>query len=421
MKKDTSQQSVEQSEVGLSLEELIRRGARDLIQKAIEVEVQQLLAEYENVRMLGRQRTVVRNGYLPAREVLTAVGNVEVRVPKVRDRSGGGVKFNSALVPPYVRRSARVSAALPWLYLKGISTGDMREALTVLLGDQAKGLSPNVVSRLKAEWATEYANWMKRNLAGSRYVYWWADGVHTSLRGEDDARQCLLVVIGVKLDGTKELVAIGDGLRESKASWLELLRDLKVRGLEVGPRLAVGDGALGFWGALDEIYPEARRQRCWVHKTANVLNAVPKSLQAKAKAQLHAIWMASTRAEAVAAFDRFVQTYQAKYPKAADKLATDRDALLAFYDFPAEHWIHLRTTNPIESTFATVRHRTTRTKNCVARSTFLGLAFKLVQEAEKSWRRIRGHERIAELMRGVLFKDGEPVKEEEQEKQRLAA
>lgn len=421
MKKDTSEQSVEQSEVGLSLEELIRRGARDLIQKAIEVEVQQLLAEYENVRMLGGQRTVVRNGYLPAREVLTAVGNVEVRVPKVRDRSGGGVKFNSALVPPYVRRSARVSAALPWLYLKGISTGDMREALTVLLGDQAKGLSPNVVSRLKAEWATEYANWMKRDLSGSRYVYWWADGVYTSLRGEDDARQCLLVVIGVRLDGTKELVAIGDGLRESKASWLELLRDLKARGLEIGPRLAVGDGALGFWGALDEIYPETRRQRCWVHKTANVLNALPKSLQAKAKAQLHEIWMAPTRAEAVAAFDRFVQTYQAKYPKAADKLVSDRDALLAFYDFPAEHWIHLRTTNPIESTFATVRHRTTRTKNCVSRSTFLGLAFKLVQEAEKSWRRIRGYERIAELMGGVLFKDGEPVKEEEQQQQRLAA
>lgn len=422
MKKDTSQQSVEQSEVGLSLEDLIRRGARDLIQKAVEVEVQQLLAEYENVRMLGGQRTVVRNGYLPAREVLTAVGNVEVRVPKVRDRSGGGVKFNSALVPPYVRRSARVSAALPWLYLKGISTGDMREALTVLLGDQAKGLSANVVSRLKAEWATEYANWMKRDLSDSRYVYWWADGVHTSLRGEDDARQCLLVIIGVRLDGTKELVAIGDGLRESKTSWLELLRDLKARGLEAGPRLAVGDGALGFWGALDEIYPETRRQRCWVHKTANVLNALPKSLQAKAKAQLHEIWMAPARAEAVIAFERFVQTYQAKYPKAADKLVTDRDALLAFYDFPAEHWIHLRTTNPIESTFATVRHRTTRTKNCVSRSTFLGLAFKLVQEAEKSWRRIRGYERIAELMGGVVFKDGEPVKEEEQEQQqRLAA
>lgn len=421
MKKNMGAEPVDQSEVGLSLEELIRRGARDLIQKAIEVEVRQLLVEYENVHTLDGSRAVVRNGYLPAREVLTAVGNVEVRVPKVRDRSGGGTKFNSALVPPYVRRSARVSAALPWLYLKGISTGDMREALTVLVGEQAKGLSSNVVSRLKAEWAAEYTGWMRRDLTGSRYVYWWADGVHTSLRGEDDARQCLLVIIGVKLDGTKELVTIGDGLRESKASWLELLRDLKARGLESGPRLAVGDGALGFWAALDEIYPETRRQRCWVHKTTNVLNALPKRLQAKAKLQLHEIWMAPTRADAVSAFEHFVQTYQAKYPKAVDKLVTDRESLLAFYDFPAEHWIHLRTTNPIESTFATVRHRTTRTKNCVSRSTFLGLAFKLVQEAEKSWRRIRGAERITELMDGVAFKDGEPVKEEEQEQQRLAA
>ncbi len=421
MKKDTKEQSVEQSEVGLSLEELIRRGARDLIQRAIEVEVQQLLAEYENVSILGGHRAVVRNGYLPAREVLTAVGNVEVRVPKVRDRSGSGVKFNSALVPPYVRRSARVSAAVPWLYLKGISTGDMSEALTVLLGDQAKGLSPNVVSRLKAEWASEYNAWMKCGLSASRYVYWWADGVHTSLRAEADNRQCLLVIIGVKLDGTKELVTIGDGHRESKESWLEILRDLKARGLDVGPRLAVGDGALGFWAALDEIYPETARQRCWVHKTANVLNALPKSIQSKAKAALHEIWMAPTRAAAVDAFNRFVSAYQAKYPKAVDKLIKDKDALLAFYDFPAEHWVHIRTSNPIESTFATVRHRTTRTKNCVSRSTFLGLAFKLVREAEKSWRRIRGVDRIPELMGGTVFQDGLPVNEKEQQQQRLAA
>jgi transposase-like protein len=233
--------------------------------------------------------------------------------------------------------------------------------------------------------------------------------------------RCLLVIIGVTLEGTKELVTIGDGLRESKASWLELLRDLKERGLEMGPRLAVGDGALGFWGALDEIYPETRAQRCWVHKSANVLNALPKSLQAKAKAALHQIWMAPTRAAALSAFKQFVHTYQAKYPKAAEKLLKDRDALLAFYDFPAEHWVHLRTTNPIESTFATVRHRTTRTKNCVTRSTFLGLSFKLVQEAQKSWRRIKKAERIAELMHGVVFADGVPVKQQEQEQQRFAA
>jgi transposase-like protein len=419
--KDTKKASAEQSEMGLSLEELIRRGARELIQKAIEVEVRELLAEYESVKMLGGQRAVVRNGYLPERQVLTAVGPIEVRVPKVRDRSGTGVKFNSALVPPFVRRSRRMSAALPWLYLKGISTGDMREALTVLVGEQAKGLSPNVVARLKGEWVTEYGAWMKRDLSASRYVYWWADGIHTGLRQQDDARQCLLVIIGVRPDGSKELVTIGDGLRESKQSWLDVLRDLKTRGLEVGPRLAVGDGALGFWAALDEVYPQTRHQRCWVHKTGNVLNALPKALQAKAKADLHEIWMAPTRAMAVAAFDHFLKTYGAKYPKATDKLIRDRDALLAFYDFPAEHWLHLRTTNPIESTFATVRHRTTRTKNCVSRSTFLGLAFKLVQEAEKSWRRIRGVERIAELLAGTVFKDGIPASANDETQQRLAA
>jgi len=419
--KDTKNGMAEQSEMGLSLEELIRRGARELIQKAIEVEVQELLAEYGNVKMLGGQRAVVRNGYLPAREVLTAIGNVEVRVPKVRDRSGAGIKFNSALVPPFVRRSQRISAALPWLYLKGISTGDMREALTVLLGDEAKGLSPNVVSRLKSEWATEYAGWMKRDLSASRYVYWWVDGIHTGLRQENDARQCLLVIVGVTPEGQKELVTIGDGLRESKESWLDVLRDLAARGLGAGPLLAVGDGALGFWAALDEVFPETRRQRCWVHKTANVLNALPKSLQAKAKADLHEIWMAPTRAQAITAFDHFLKTYGAKYPKATDKLAKDREALLAFYDFPAEHWIHLRTTNPIESTFATVRHRTTRTKNCVTRSTFLGLAFKLVQEAQKSWRRIRAVERIAELLAGTVFNDGVPASVDDPQQQRLAA
>lgn len=408
MTKDTKKESAKQSELGVTLEELIRRGARELIQKAIEVEVRELLADYENVKMLGGQKAVVRNGYLPERHVLTAVGPVEVRVPKVRDRSGGGVKFNSALVPPFVRRSQRVSAALPWLYLKGISTGDMREALTVLVGDQAKGLSPNVVSRLKAEWASEYSAWMKRDLSASHYVYWWADGIPTGLRQEHDARQCLLVMIG-------------DGLRESKDSWLDVLRDLADRGLTLGPRLAVGDGALGFWAALDEVYPETRRQRCWFHKTGNVLNALPKSLQAKAKAALHEIWMAPTRAQAIAAFDHFVKTYGAKYPKATDKLTKDRDALLAFYDFPAEHWQHLRTTNPIESTFATVRHRTTRTKNCVSRSTFLGLAFKLVQEAEKSWRRIRGAERISELLDGTVFRDGVPATEDKTDQQKLAA
>jgi putative transposase len=421
MSKDTSWTGGSATEMGLTLEQLIRRGARELIQNAIEVEVQELLVEYGNVRTLSGAAAVVRNGYLPSREILTAVGPVPVRVPKVRDRSGAGVKFNSALVPPYVRRSKTMAAALPWLYLKGVSTGDMREALAVLVGDEARGLSPNVVSRLKAQWATEYADWMKRDLSRCRYLYWWADGIHTGVREEDDARSCLLVIIGVTAEGSKELVSIGDGLRESTESWLQVLRDLATRGLEAGPRLAVGDGALGFWAALAQLYPDTRPQRCWVHKSANVLNELPKSLQGKAKAALHEIWMAPTRAKAITAFDAFLKTYQAKYPKAADKLVKDREALLAFYDFPAEHWIHLRTTNPVESTFATVRHRTTRTRNCVSRSSFLGLAFKLVQEAQKSWRRIRGIERIAELVKGMVFKDGLPVSDNPPEQQRMAA
>lgn len=420
MTKVTQKRGDRPSELGQSLEELIRRGAQQVIQRAIEAELAELLATYDNVETLGGQRAVVRNGYLPEREVLTAVGPVAVRVPKVRDRSGSGVKFNSALVPPYVRRSRRVSAALPWLYLKGISSGDLREALTVLVGEEAKGLSANVVSRLKAEWAQEHAGWSRRDLTEQDYVYWWVDGIHTGVREEDDPRLCLLVVIGVRRDGTKELVALSDGFRESKDSWLDLLRDLKARGLTEGPRLAIGDGALGFWAALDETYAETRHQRCWFHKTGNVLTSLPKSLQSKAKADLQAIWMAPTRREAYQAFDRFIAAYQAKYPKATDKLVKDREALLAFYAFPAEHWQHLRTTNPIESTFATVRHRTTRTKNCLSRSTFLGLAFKLVQEAEKSWRRIRGADRIPELMDGAVFNDGIPVTDNPPE-QELAA
>jgi transposase-like protein len=421
MSKDTSSTNGRATEIGLTLEQVIRRGARDLLQSAIEVEVRELLNEYDNVRTLSGAAAVVRNGYLPAREILSAVGPVEVRVPKVRDRSGAGVKFNSALVPPYVRRSKTIAAALPWLYLKGISTGDMREALAVLVGDEAKGLSPNVVSRLKAEWATQCAQWKKGDLSASRYLYWWADGIHTAVREPDAARSCLLVIIGVTPEGKKELVAIDDGLRESTESWLEVLRDLKARALDVGPLLAVGDGALGFWAALEQIYPETGHQRCWVHKTANVLNALPKSLHAKAKAGLHEIWMAPTRAQAIRAFDIFLKTYAAKYPKATEKLTRDRDALLAFYDFPAEHWVHLRTSNPVESTFATVRHRSTQTKNCLSRATFLGLAFKLVQEAQKSWRRIQGADRIAELLNGTVFKDGVPLPDDASQQQKIAA
>lgn len=405
MKQDTKDMEMSPARLGMTLEDLLREGARELIEKAVGAELTELLGSYENVKTLCGQQAVVRNGYLPEREVLTPVGPVSVRIPKVRDRAGGGVKFNSSLVPPYVRRSQSLSAALPWLYLKGISTGEMGAALEVLVGEGAKGLSPAVVSRLKSQWGEEYAAWMKRDLSQERFVYWWADGIYCSLRSEDE-RLCLLVIIGVLPSGEKRFVAISDGFRESAESWKTLLRDLKDRGLTAGPRLAIGDGALGFWSALAEVYPDTQAQRCWVHKMVNVLDCLPKSLQAKAKSELQAIFMAETRKQAYTAFDRFIRTYEAKYPKAVEKLLRDREALLAFYDFPAEHWQPIRSTNPIESTFATIRHRSNRTKNCVSRNTLLGRVYRLAREAEKGWQRIRGFERIAAMDAGAVFKDG---------------
>jgi len=406
-----------------SLTDLLRQGAQGLIEKAVEAELQLLLDQYENVTDLAGRKTVVRNGYLPEREVLTALGPVPVRVPKVRDRSGSGVKFNSALVPPYVRKAKTVEAALPWLYLRGISTGDMKEALSVLVGEEAKGLSPAVVSRLKAQWSEAYSAWNRRDLSDEHYVYVWADGIYSTLRGEDD-RLCLLILIGVNEQGEKRLLALSDGYRESKASWLSVIQDLQARGLKTAPQLAIGDGALGFWASLDEAWPETRCQRCWVHKTANVLNELPKSIQGKAKAGLHEIWMAETQAQAEKAFDRFVQDFGAKYPKAVEKLVKDRVALLVFYDFPAEYWIHIRTTNPIESSFATIRHRTTRTKNCVSRNTLLGLVFQLALTAEKSWRKLRGFNRLPEVVKGIRFQDGIAVPDqpdEAEKEQQIAA
>lgn len=394
-----------------SLTELLRHGARGLIEKAVETELQFFLSQYENVTDLNGRKTIVRNGYLPEREVLTGLGSVTVKVPKVRDRSGAGVKFNSAIVPPYVRKAKRVEAALPWLYLRGISTGNMQDALSVLLGDEAKGLSPAVVSRLKAQWSEDYLAWNRRDLSDEKIVYIWADGIYSTLRGEDD-RLCLLVIIGVNEQGEKRLLALSDGYRESKASWLALLQDLTDRGLKTAPKLAVGDGALGFWAAMDEAWPQTRCQRCWVHKTANVLNELPKTLHGKAKAGLHEIWMAETKTQAEKAFDRFVRDFGVKYPKATGVLIKDREVLLSFYDFPAEHWAHIRTTNPIESTFATIRHRTTRTKNCVSRNTLLGLVFQLALAAERSWLRLRGFDRLPDVVKGIKFQDGIAVLDE---------
>lgn len=416
MHQDTVVRFRKKDEVADPLTQLLRTGARDLIRAAVSEELEMFLEQQAGRRDARGRLGVVRNGYQPGRELVTGIGPVAVRVPKVRDRAGGGAVFRSTLVPPYVRRAKSVDAALPWLYLKGVSTGAMSEALTALVGKEAVGLSAAVVSRLKARWSDEYDLWRKRSLAKERWVYLWADGIYSGLRAEE-ARLCLLVIIGVNERGQKRFLAIEDGVRESTESWRAVLRELKARGLVAPAKLAVGDGALGFWAALDEVYPATRPQRCWVHKTANVLNYLPRSAQPKAKSMLHEIWMAETRAHAERAFDRFIADYRAKYPKATDCLAKDRAALLAFYDFPAEHWIHIRTTNPIESTFATIRHRTERTKGCVSRSSLLGLTFKLAMSAEQSWSRLRGFERLAEVVAGVKFIDG--MRQEKQRQTKL--
>ena len=392
------------------LTELLRDGAQRLIQQAVEAELCELLEQYAGQVNSEVRSAVVRNGYLPEREVLTGVGPVAVRIPKVRSRAEEPVVFRSSLVPPYVRRAKTLDAALPWLYLKGISSGQMAEALSVLVGPEAKGLSAAVVSRLKGQWREEYQRWTRRRLDKDRWVYWWADGIYSGLRAEGQ-RLCVLVIVAVNDRGEKHFLAIEDGVRESTQSWREVLLTLKARGLTVPAELAVGDGAMGFWAALEEVFPRTRAQRCWVHKTLNVLNYLPKSVQPKAKAALHEIWMAETRRCAEQAFDRFVSTYDAKYPKAAQCLLKDREALLAFYDFPAEHWVHLRSTNPIESTFATIRHRTNRAKGCVTRETMLTFVYKLGMCAQKRWQRIRGFEHLAKVITGVKFKDGIEVTE----------
>jgi len=390
------------------LTEVLRDGAHMMLVQAVEAEVASFLAGHADKRTDDGRQRLVRHGHLPERSIMTGIGPVEVKVPRVRDRLGGAddrIRFSSAILPPYARRSKSLEVLIPILYLKGISTGDFAEALSALLGPNAGGLSASTIARLKEVWADEHARWLKRDLSAKRYVYFWVDGIYVQARLEDEA-QCLLVIIGATPEGKKELVGLADGLRESAQSWRDLLLDLKRRGLSSGPQLAVGDGALGFWKALDEVWPMTRTQRCWVHKTANVLNKLPNSLHAKAKRALHDIWMAETRKDAEAALNIFIETYSRKYEKAAECLAKDRDALLAFYDFPAEHWKHLRTTNPIESAFATVRHRTTRSKGCLSNKTALAMIFKLAQAAEKSWHRLKGHSLLPKVILGVKFNDG---------------
>ena len=388
---------------------LLRSGAQQLITQAVEAELQELLNQYSDRRTDGGHAVVVRNGHLPERDLQTGLGPVTVRIPKVRSTTGAPVTFRSALVPPYVGKTKSLEAALPWLYLKGVSSGEMGEALKVLIGVEAKGLSASTVSRLKQIWGQEYRSWRDGPLDKDRWVYVWADGVYSGLRGEQ-MKLCALVVIGVNERGEKHFLAIEDGMRESTQSWREVLLKLKSRGMN-GPELAIGDGAMGFWAALEEVYPETRQQRCWMHKTMNVLNCLPKSAQAKGKQSLHDIWQAETKAEAEKAFDLFVKMYEPKYPKAAICLQKDRDEMMAFYDFPAQHWQSIRTSNPIESTFGTIRHRTRRSKGCLSRDGMLHMMFKLGQCAEKKWRRLRGFDYLTKVMTGVKFKDGVEVTE----------
>jgi transposase-like protein len=412
MEKDTTDTQVMSMTSRDILSDILRQGAQQMLAMAVENEVGEYIGEYQHVRDANGRRLVVRNGHLPARVIQTGIGLVQVEQPRVNDKrideDGQPKRFSSKILPPYLRRTKSIDELIPWLYLRGISTGDFSEALQALLGPQAKGLSGTNVVRLKKSWQQEYATWSKRSLADKHYVYLWADGVYFNIRLEDPGnnKQCILVLMGATQDGRKELIAIAEGYRESAQSWRELLLDVKNRGLSQAARLAIGDGALGFWAALRQIYPATRQQRCWVHKTANVLNKMPKSIQAKAKAMLHDIWMAETRSQAQKAFGLFISTFQAKYPQAVECLLKDRDVLLTFYDFPAEHWVHLRTTNPIESTFATVRLRTARTKGCGSRATCLTMVFKLAQCAERRWHRLHGKELLGEIIEGVKFVDG---------------
>ena len=394
------------------LTELLRDGARRLLAEAIEAEVTAWIDAHAHLKDQAGHRQVVRNGFLPERKIQTGLGDVEVKQPRVHDRRPAErrVRFTSAILPPYLKRTKSLDELIPWLYLKGVSTGDFSEALGALLGPDAPGLSATSITRLKATWEGEFAAWSGRSLEGKRYVYVWADGVNFNIRLEQD-RQCILVLMGATAEGRKELIAVSDGYRESEQSWKELLLDVKARGLEIEPSLAIGDGALGFWKAVRQVWPTTKAQRCWVHKTANVLDKMPKGTQPKAKAALHAIYEAESRADAEKALDRFVATYEAKYPQATECLSKDREVLLTFYEFPAEHWRHIRTTNPIESTFATVRLRTVKTKGSGSRMACLTMVFKLMESASRSWRSLNGSARLQAVVSGAKFVDGIEVKD----------
>ena len=394
-----------------AIDDILRDGARRALQAAIEREVEDYIGRNSSCLDEHGHRQVVRNGHHPARKIQSGNGPIEVLQPRVNDKrvdeQGNRFHFTSKILPPYLRKTKAIEELVPWLYLKGISTSDFPEALACL-GHDGSGLSATNVVRMKEIWQGQYENFFRRSLVGKRYVYVWADGIYFNVRLTDD-RPCVLVLMGALEDGTKELIAMIDGERESAQSWLELLVDARSRGLIDAPMLATGDGALGFWKALRQVYPSTRQQRCWVHKTANVLNKLPRGLQVSAKNILHEIWMSASKEDAIKAMDKFVATYQAKYPKAVECLLKDQEELLAFYDFPAEHWQHLRTSNPIESTFATVRLRTSKTKGAGSRAACLAMAFKLVECAQNHWRKLNGSTLLPAVVAGVIFKDGTKV------------
>jgi transposase-like protein len=394
-----------------ALEEVLHKGAQKMLQVAIEIEVQQYIEKHQEELDEHGHRIVVRNGYLPERELLTGIGPVKVKQPRIDDRklrkkNEGTEGFSSSILPKYLRKIPSIDNLIPALYLKGISTNDFPQALSAILGKEADGLSATTVVRLKRQWEKQYREWAKRDLSDKEYVYFWVDGIYFNIR-LDDERSCILVIIATDKHGNKELLAVSDGYRESTIGWKEMLLDLKRRGLDMGPRLAVGDGAMGFWNALKEVYPQTKEQRCWVHKTANILDKLPKSMQSKAKEHIKDMYMAPTREDALEAYDHFVNTYKDKYPNAVKCLVKDKDVLFTFYDFPAANWNHIRTTNPIESTFATVRLRTKKTKGCGTRMATLAMVFKLVLEAQKTWKRIKGYEFIPLVLENKKFVNGD--------------
>ena len=396
------------------LEQVARDGARKMIQLALENEVAEFVAKHSDLTDENGRKVVTKNGYMPEREILTGMGPLEIKQPRIDDRYLKGhamhERFTSNILPRYLRRIPSIDNLIPALYLKGVSTNDFPAALTAILGEGAKGLSPANIVRLKQIWEQDYLKWQSRDLSNKNYAYFWVDGIYFNVR-LDDERSCILIIIGADKYGNKELVAVSDGYRESKISWKGILLDLKRRGLDIDPSLAIGDGSLGFWAAMAEVYPKTRRQRCWVHKTANILDKMPKSIQSKAKSMIHEMYMSPSKEAALSAYDHFVKTYEDKYPKAVECLTKDKEDLFSFYDFPAIHWIHIRTTNPVEPTFATVRLRTTKTKGCGSRTATLSMVFKLTLEASKTWKKLKGHQLILSVLENRKFVDGELVEE----------